>query len=123
MVDIVINGVTRTATQAEINASVLPDTPIEQLRENAELNRFDFATAAAQAGFVSWAEATQWAAGNAVPASVQAVIDALPAAEQGPALMSVLARPTIRRTSDLMVAVGTAFSTDAAGLDSLFGLN
>jgi len=96
--------------------------PLERARREAVLSRFDFAAAAAQAEFVTFAEAAQWAAGNALPALVQGVIDALPSEEQGPAMLDALARPNIRRNGALMPALAAAFSTNDAGLDALFGI-
>lgn len=99
-----------------------PAPDVDALRAAAELSRLDFARAVAEAGFVSFAEAAQWAAGNAVPAAVQAVIDALPEDQQGPVMLDVLALPTIRRTGALMPALATAFQADDAALDALFGI-
>jgi len=95
---------------------------LAEARSNAKLDRFEFAGRAAEAGFVTYAEAAQWAAGNAVPAAVQAIIDTLPLGQQGPVTLDVLARPVIRRTGDLMPALAAAFQTNDAGLDALFGL-
>lgn len=91
-------------------------------RSDAELTRFDFANAVAAAGYVTFTEAAQWAAGNSIPAAVQTVLDALPAEQHGPAMVDVLARPIIRRTGNLMPAIAAAFNTDDAGLDALFGI-
>ena len=96
--------------------------PIEDLRATAQLSRFDFAQRAAAAGYISYTEAAQWAAGNLIPAAVQAIIDSLPAEQQGPVTLDVLAMPIIRRAGSLMPALAAAFQTDDAGLDALFGL-
>lgn len=95
---------------------------LQAARDAAVLDRFEFAMAAAQANFITFEEAAQWAAGNAMPAAVQAVLDTLSAAEKGPATLDVLARPVIRRTGNLMPAIAAAFETDDAGLDALFGI-
>jgi len=62
------------------------------------------------------------AAGNSVPAAVQAVLDTLPEDQRGPALVDVLSRQKIKRTGNLMPAIAAAFQTDDAGLDALFGI-
>lgn len=117
----------RTTTEAVeadrvLRLTTVEDVPVKDLRASARLDRFEFASRAAEAGFVTYAEAAQWAAGNAVPTAVQAIIDALPPEEQGPATLDVLARPVIRRTGDLMPALAAAFNADDAGLDGLFGI-
>jgi len=91
-------------------------------REQGEMERFDFAVAAAEAGFVTYAEAAAWAAGNSMPAGVQAVVDAMPAEDQGLATVEVLARPIIRRNAPMMASLMIAFNTDDAGVDALFGI-
>ncbi|WP_299945375.1 hypothetical protein [uncultured Ruegeria sp.] len=101
---------------------VAPVPDLEAARSIASLSRYDFASAAAKAGYVTWPEAAQWAAGNSLPAQVQSIIDALPAEGQGPAMMDALARPEIRRNGDLMPALATAFATNDAGLDAIFGI-
>lgn len=99
------------------------DAALTNARNKAELSRFDFAMAAAGAGFVTYAEAAQWAAGNTVPQAVQDIIDTLPAEQQGPVMVDVLARPTIRRMASLMPALAASFNTDDAGIDDLFGIS
>lgn len=99
-----------------------PGPTLEELRAKAELDRYSFALRVAELEFVSPAEAAQWAAGNAVPANVQAVIDGLPEAEQGAALIQVLAKPIIERTGDLMGPLALAFGTDDVGLDEIFSI-
>lgn len=117
------DGVVRDMTPEElVEYEASASIPIETLRASAELDRFEFAGAAAAAGFITFAEAAAWAAGNAVPAAVQAIIDQQPAEEQGPIILDVLARPTIRRNAALMPALMAAFQTDDAGVDALFGL-
>lgn len=96
--------------------------PIEDLRDTAQLDRFEFARRAAAAGFITYVEAAQWAAGNLIPSAVQTIIDSLPVEQQGPVTLDVLAIPTIRRMGSLMPALAAAFQTDDAGLDALFGL-
>lgn len=94
---------------------------LNAFRTTASLPRFNFAAKAATLGYITFEEAADWAAGNAIPAGVQGVIDALPADLKGPALLDVKASPTIRRDADLMAPLAVAFGTDDAGLDALFG--
>ena len=94
---------------------------LNAFRATASLPRFNFAAKAATLGYITFEEAADWAAGNAIPAGVQGVIDALPADLKGPALLDVKASPTIRRNADLMAPLAVAFGTDDAGLDALFG--
>lgn len=95
---------------------------LSEAREMAQLDRFDFASRAAQAGYISFIEAAAWAAGNAVPAKVQAIIDTMPAEKQGLIMLDVLARPVMRRNAELMPALAAAFGADDAALDALFGI-
>jgi hypothetical protein len=95
---------------------------LAEARADAVLDRFTFAERVAQMGLITYAEAAGWAAGNVVPAAVQALIDGMPEADRGPVILDVLARPIIRRDGDLMPALAAAFQTDEAGLDVLFGI-
>ncbi|WP_299663830.1 hypothetical protein [uncultured Ruegeria sp.] len=122
MANKVMNVATGEVTVDEGFVAPSFEPTLEQRRAVAVLSRFDFASAAASATYVTWDEAAQWAAGNSLPAQVQAVIDALPSEQQGPAMLDALARPEIRRNGDLMPALATAFATDDAGLDALFDI-
>lgn len=95
---------------------------LDEARNRAEMDRVSFAIAAAEAGYIDYDEAAQWAAGNAIPPAVATVLDTLSEQEKGPATVDVLARPRIRRTGNLMPAIAAAFGTDDAGLDALFGI-
>jgi len=97
-------------------------TSLEDQRGRAELSRFEFASRAAVAGFVSFDEAAAWAAGNQIPSAVQGIIDTLPPEQRGLVVLDVLARPNIRRKGNLMPALAAAFQTDDAGLDALYGI-
>ena len=109
---------TLNITTAEDRAA----TALQAARDAAVLDRFEFAIAVARAGHITFDEAAQWAAGNAMPAAVQTILDTLSEAERGPATVDVLARPQIRRTGNLMPALAAAFGVDDAGLDALFGI-
>lgn len=98
------------------------DRLLDEARNRAEMDRVSFAIAAARAGYIDYDAAAQWAAGNAMPPAVAAVLDTLSEQEKGPATVDVLARPRIRRTGNLMPAIAAAFGTDDAGLDALFGI-
>jgi hypothetical protein len=91
-------------------------------RADAVMDRLDFAKAVAAAGLISYADASDWAAGNMVPAQVQAILDAMPEAGRGPALVDVLAQQHIRRNAALMPALAAAFSLTEQDLDALFGI-
>jgi len=99
-----------------------PELSMEEQREAASMTRDEFAKAAAEAGYISWPEAAQFAAGNAVPAVVQALIDSLPEDQRGPVLVDVLAMAQIKRTGKLMPAIAAAFNADDAALDALYGI-
>jgi hypothetical protein len=113
---VVVRETTRDKTPEE-----LADDLAER-RAGAVMGRLEFARAAATAGYISFVEAAQWAAGNTIPPAVQAIIDDLPAEQQGPMTLDVLAMPTIRRMGSLMPKLALAFQTDDAGLDALYGL-
>ena len=102
-----------------------PLTPEELLtarRAQASLSRFEFASRAAQAGFVTYPEAAAWATGQAMPANVQALIETLPEEQRGPILLDVLAMPTIRRNGSIMPAIIAAFGATEEQADALFGI-
>ena len=116
----------REVTMAEIAAinaaRVPPESRLKEEREQASLSRFEFATRAAQAGFVTYAEAAAWATGQAMPAKVQALIETLPEEQRGPILLDVLAMPTIRRNGSIMPAIIAAFEATEEQADALFGV-
>jgi len=91
-------------------------------RASASLSRFEFATRAAQAGFVTYPEAAAWATGQAMPANVQALIETLPEEQRGPILLDVLAMPAIRRNGSIMPAIIAAFGATEEQADALFGI-
>lgn len=95
---------------------------LEAERAAAQLDRFEFAARVAKAGYVSFMEAAAWAAGNAVPANLQAIIDRMPERQQGPVILDVLARPILRRNAELMPALAAAFGADESAMDALFGI-
>lgn len=96
---------------------------LAERREAASLDRMTFALRAAQAGFVTYDDAAQWAAGNSLPTQVQAMIDALPEAQRGPALVKVLGARNVNRNDELMPGIIAAFQTNDAGADALFGIS
>lgn len=105
-----------------IDATVAAGPSLEDKRASASLSRFDFASRAAQAGFVTYPEAAAWATGSAMPAKVQALIDSLPKEQQGPILLDVLAMPAIRRNGHIMPAIIAAFGATEEQADALFGI-
>ena len=95
---------------------------LQQERDQASLSRFEFASRAAQAGFVTYPEAAAWATGQAMPANVQALIETLPEERRGPILLDVLAMPAIRRNGSIMPAIIAAFGATEEQADALFGI-
>lgn len=104
------------------DAFAAPAVDLASLREAASLPRKQFARAAAVAGFITFAEASDYANGIAVPASVEAIIATFPAAEQDFRRFDVLTEENVRRNGALMPGLIVAFSTDDAGADALFGI-
>ena len=100
--------------------SILPS--ITARREAAFLPRETFAENAATAGVISWEEAANWTAGNALPSVVQPLMDATPAAERGKLIFTLLARRNVRRMAPEIVALGTIMGKTDAQIDALFGL-
>lgn len=97
-----------------------PDLVAE--RSAARLTRQAFAQKAAEAGFVTYAEAADYTTGKALPTSVEAVISAQPSADQDRIRFEVLTETEIKRNGVLMPGLIAAFGTDDAGLDALFGI-
>lgn len=95
---------------------------LERKRAAASLDRMTFALRAAEAGFVAFDAAAQWAAGNSAPPPLQAALDGLPEEQRGPALVQVLGAQNIRRNAPLMPLIIAAFETDDAGADALYGI-
>ncbi len=118
------DGVDVTVSQAEVDAmqAALRD-PIEEQRKWAEMERLDFAHAAAIKGYITYDEAASWLTGNGLPTKVQAVIDQLPPEQRWPVMLDICARPTIRRNSPIMPALAVEFGVDDAGLDEIFGIS
>lgn len=115
------NGITKVIRDSTPEDDAV-QPPIGYFRNNASLNRMIFATRAVEHGFVSYDAAAQWAAGNEVPTKLQAVIDALPKDQRGPALMWVLSAPNIDRNDQLMPLIIEAFETDDEGVDALYNI-
>ena len=98
------------------------DIDIGAVRAGASLSRFDFAARSAAAGFITYDEAADWAAGNAIPEIVIGVIASLPEGMRGPTTLDVKASLLILRTSPLLEHLKVVFDTDDAALDQLFGI-
>ena len=99
-----------------------PVLTLEEKRERAALRRDEFAAAAAGAGLITWAEATAWAAGNALPAEEQAAVLTLPVDQQDAMTFDLLARPLVWRTADSLIAMQAARGLSDDQVDQLFGI-
>lgn len=113
----------KTGATETVNSAAPSFDTIAERRAAASLDRMTFALRAAQAGFVTFEDAAQWAAGNSLPTQVQAMIDALPEAQRGPALVKVLGARNVNRNDELMPGIIAAFQTNDAGADALFGIS
>ena len=95
---------------------------LTERRAAAVLPRETFAENAAMAGIITWEEAANWTAGNALPAVVQPLMAATPATERGKLTFTLLARRNVRRMAPEIVALGTLMGMTDAQVDALFGL-
>ena len=95
---------------------------LAERRAAAVLPREAFAENAATAGIITWEEAANWTAGNALPGVVQPLMDATPAGERGRLTFTLLARRNVRRAAPEIVALGSMLGMTDAQVDALFGL-
>lgn len=101
----------------------LVDMPTEARREQAFMPRRDFALASMEEGWVTEAEAIAWAAGQAIPAWVEQIIDAnIPEASRALVKIQTLTDADVRRTGQLMPMLQAAKGVSDAELDALFGI-
>jgi hypothetical protein len=99
------------------------DVPVETLRDQASMPRRDFAIAALGEGWVTEAEAIAWAAGQAIPAWVEQIIDAnIPEASRALVKIQTLTDPDVKRTGQLMPMLQSAKGVSDAALDALFSI-
>ena len=111
----------------EIGADDMPPPPplpnLAERREAAVLDREAFAEAVAEAGWIGWAEAAQWSAGNALPAVEQAALDAEPnTAKRDRLMFDMLGRRSVRRNAPALEAMRLVRGKTHAEVDALFGL-
>tara|TARA_R110000737_G_scaffold131873_2_gene163607 strand:+ start:228 stop:722 length:495 start_codon:yes stop_codon:yes gene_type:complete len=93
----------------------------EDWRHHASLSRLDFAVIAAQSGWVSDAEAEDWASGAANPAIVLEVISSLPQTDQLRARIAAKAQTVVHRNDRLVLALGLVKGVTPAQFDTVFG--
>ena len=98
---------------------------LEQARQSATLERAAFARSCAQAGIITWAEATAWAAMQALPSIALGYVNALPEVDQDEATFTLLTSPRVWRLDPnvLALAVDPALDLTDAQVDALFGIS
>lgn len=108
----------------EENSGMTEAEILEQARENAVMERSPFAGICANAGLITWPEATAWGAMQSIPAIAQEYIDSLPTADQEEATHIILTSPRVRRLDPYVQALASipALNLTAAQLDVLFGI-
>ena len=107
---------------SEMTVAVTSSLSLADRRAAAVLPREIFAENAATASVITWEEAANWTAGNALPSVVQPLMDATPAAERGKLIFTLLARRNVRRMAPEIIALGTIMGKTDAQIDALFGL-
>ena len=113
-------GTVEVAQAVPVAASV---PTLAERREAAVLDREAFAEAVAEAGWIGWADAAQWSAGNALPAVERAALDAEPdAAKRDRLLFDMLGRRSVRRNAPALEAMRLVRGKTHAEVDALFGL-
>lgn len=110
-----VTGLPPAPTEAEL---------LQLAREEAVMERSPFAGVCANAGLITWAEATAWGAMQSIPAVAQTYIDTLPEADRPEATHVILTSPRVRRMDPYVqaLAVIPALDLSAAQLDALFGI-
>ena len=103
--------------------ALAPEVTTDDLRQIAVMSREDFAVASAQAGWISEAEAEEWAAGAAIPSFVADVINSVvPQEERLSTRIRIRTQPDIARNGSLIPALKAELNITDAELDALFGL-
>ena len=109
-------------TREEAGLPSLADILIEK-RSKVSLPRGQFALIANQQGWITEAEALAWAGGTAIPAWVEAVIDAqVPAEDRLDTKIKVLTDLTVKRTGNLMPMLQAEKGVSDNDLDVIFGI-
>lgn len=99
-----------------------PEPSIEKRRADAVLSREDFAEQTAEANIITWSEAADWAAGNALPGIVQRLVEGVPEAEQGRLAFRLLTTKAVSRLAPEVLALGAMLELSEEQIDALFGL-
>jgi len=104
----------------------VPDTAspaaIAQSRADASMSRRDFAVLSAKQGWITEAEAMEWAGGNGIPAIAASAIGTLPEDDQFEMRMSVLTRTKVWRTDTLVRMLMAVKKVTDAQMDAHFGI-
>lgn len=100
------------------------DAALASAREKATMERGKFALAAADAGWISEAEAISWAGGTAIPAWVENIIDTeVPESERLRIKIDVLTNPKMPRLGLLMEPLKAATNATDDILDQIYGID
>ncbi len=122
-----VNGVNVPLTAQEIanrqaeEAQAALAAPI-QARKSASMSRDAFSIAAALAGWVTEAEAEDWAAGIAIPTVATQAISMLPAEKQFAARVYVRSQLVVNRNDNLVLAMKAILQLTDEAVDAVFGL-
>ena len=104
----------------------VPDTAspaaIAQSRADASMSRRDFAVLSAKQGWITEAEAMEWAGGNGIPAIAASAIGTLPEDDQFEMRMSVLTRTKVWRTDKLVRMLMAIKNVSPESMDNHFGV-
>ncbi|TAN82714.1 MAG: hypothetical protein EYR95_18680 [Phormidium sp. SL48-SHIP] len=112
-------------------AAYTPPSPptIEEIRAQTRIPRAKFAIAATKAGFITEAEAEEWAAGAANPQWVSDAIEAavaaghIPQEERLEVRIAVRTQDTIGRNDRLIPILADSKGLTPEQVDTLFGIN
>ena len=122
-----VNGVNVPLTEQEIadcqaeEAQAAADATV-QARGSVSLSRDAFSIVAANAGWVTEAEAEDWAAGIAIPAVAAQAISLLPVEKQFAARVYVRSQLVVHRNDKLVLAMQAILQLTDEMVDAVFGL-
>ena len=89
-------------------------------RATMVLPRMEFAQRAAEAGHITWPEATAWATGSELPQIAQDLINAAPAASRDRLAFTLLASMNVRRLAPEIVTLAGVLNLTDEEVDALF---
>jgi hypothetical protein len=130
-----VNGIDVELTASEIAARQAEEVAVAltiaeeevtrpiRAREAAYLSREDFCVAVAKAGWVTEAEAEDWAAGVAAPNIIKLIIGSLPAGKRFAARVIVRSQGRVKRNDRMVLALQNALTLTNADVDAVFGIN